>query len=150
MRLLIFDWSSLRSNGMWANCGGGQAEPLVEQQVLGRRADPLLAAHDVGDAHLVVVDDDRQVVGREAVGLEDHLVVRMRRVDLAADQVAGSAVGTSAGISMRTTGSGLKPGSCCALLAGLAQAQPVVAGRLLGLLLGLAHLGEPLGVHQQW
>ncbi len=65
----------------------GQAEPLVEQHVLGGRGDPLLAAHDVGDAHLVVVDDDGEVVGREAVGLEDHLVVGARRRHPAADQV---------------------------------------------------------------
>ena len=67
---------------MCANAGGCQPEPLVEQQVLGRGGDPLLAAHDVGDAHLVVVDDDGEVVGREAVRLEDHLVVGLRRPDL--------------------------------------------------------------------
>jgi hypothetical protein len=44
------------------------AEPVEQQQVLGRGGDPLLAAHDVRDAHQVVVDDDGQVVGREAVG----------------------------------------------------------------------------------
>jgi hypothetical protein len=62
-------------------------EPPIEQQVLGRRGDPLLAADDVGDPHEVVVDDDGEVVGREAVGLEDDLVVWDRRVDPPGDEV---------------------------------------------------------------
>ena len=121
-----------------------QTEPLVEQDVLRRRADPLLTAHDVGDAHLVVVDDDGQVVRREAVGLEDDLVVGVRRVDLAADQVleVGLDVVRDPHPHHRIRA---EPGQLLALLARLAQAEPVVAGRLLGLLLGLAHLGQPLG-----
>ena len=51
------------------------AERLVEPEVLGRGRDPLLGADDVGDAHEVVVDDVGQVVGGQAVALEEHLVV---------------------------------------------------------------------------
>ena len=66
------------------------AEGLVEQHVLGRGGDPLLGADDVGDLHEVVVDDVGEVVGREAVGLEQHLVVDVvvREGDVAAQLVA--------------------------------------------------------------
>ena len=52
--------------------------------------------------------------------------------------------GTSSGMNIRTTGVSLKPGSSARSSRGLAVAEAVVAGRLLGLLLHLAHLGEPL------
>ena len=66
-----------------------QVEPLVEQHVLRGAGDPLLAARDVADLHQVVVDDDGQVVGREAVALEQHLIVdqAVLELDPAADQV---------------------------------------------------------------
>ena len=51
------------------------AEGLVEQHVLGGGGDPLFGADDVGDAHEVVIDDVGEVVGGEAVGLEQDLVV---------------------------------------------------------------------------
>ena len=51
------------------------AEGLVEQHVLGGGRDPLLGADDVGDLHEVVVDDVGEVIGGEAVGLEQDLVV---------------------------------------------------------------------------
>jgi hypothetical protein len=86
------------------------AEPVEQQQVLGRRGDPLLAAHDVGDPHEVVVDDHGQVVGREPVGLEQHLVVRVRRRHLTAHEV-DEAQRRVVRTSMRTTGEGEKPGS---------------------------------------
>ena len=47
----------------------------------------------MGDAHLVIVDDYRQVVGRVPT-LQDDLIVRHRRVGSAADQVV-NASGTS-------------------------------------------------------
>ena len=43
------------------------AEKSVEQQVLGSRRDPLFAADDMADAHLVIIDDYGQVVGWKAV-----------------------------------------------------------------------------------
>ena len=51
------------------------AEGLVEQDVLGGGGDPFLGADDVGDLHQVVVDDVGEVVGGEAVGLHEDLVV---------------------------------------------------------------------------
>ena len=75
-----------------------------------RAGDPLLAANDVGDAHLVVVDDDGEVVGREAVGLEDDLVVRPRRRDPAADEVLEVQLDVVRDEHARTTGVSVKPG----------------------------------------
>jgi hypothetical protein len=49
-------------------CAGGASDGLdgiqgmVEQNVLGRRGQPLLAANDVADAHARVIDDACQVV----------------------------------------------------------------------------------------
>ncbi len=51
------------------------AEGVVEQDVLGRGGDPLFGADDVGDVHEVVVDDVGEVIGGEAVGLHQDLVV---------------------------------------------------------------------------
>ena len=45
--------------------------------MLGRGGNPLLGADDVGDLHQVVVHDVGQVIGGEAVGLEQHLVVHV-------------------------------------------------------------------------
>ena len=61
--------------------GALPAEGLVEQDVLGGGGDPLLGADDVGDLHEVVVDDVGEVVGGEAVGLEQDLVVDVRVVE---------------------------------------------------------------------
>ena len=68
----------------------GPAEGLIEQDVLGRGGDPLLGADDVGDLHQVVVDDIGEVVGGEAVGLHEDLVVDVVVVegDVAAELVA--------------------------------------------------------------
>ena len=51
--------------------------------------DVVLAAHDLRDAHVAVVDRDREVVERAAVGAADHEVVdrRVREADVAADLV---------------------------------------------------------------
>ena len=53
----------------------GPAHGGVELLVNGRAGEPLLAPQDVGDGHLVVVRDRRQVVGGEAVRLEQHRVL---------------------------------------------------------------------------
>ena len=58
------------------------AERLVELHVLGRRRQPLLGADHVRDLHQVIVDDVGEVVGREAVGLEQDLVVDLRVLEL--------------------------------------------------------------------
>ena len=70
--------------------GQRPAEGLVEQDVLGRGGDPLLGSDDVGDLHEVVVDDVGQMIGGEAVGLEQDLVVDivMGEDDGAAELVA--------------------------------------------------------------
>ena len=64
-------------------------EAVVEDDVLGERREPLLRPDHVGDPHQVVVDDVRQVVRREAVALQQDLVVDLRVVepDLAPQQV---------------------------------------------------------------
>jgi hypothetical protein len=46
------------------------AEGGVKVDVQGRAADPLVGAQDVADLHEVVVDDIGQVIGRQAVGLQ--------------------------------------------------------------------------------
>ena len=66
------------------------AEGLIEQDVLGGGGDPLLGTDDVGDLHEVIVDDVGEVVGGEAVGLHEHLVVDVAVLegDVAAELVA--------------------------------------------------------------
>ena len=57
-------------------CGDLPAEALVQQIVLGRRGQILRAAHDVGDAHEVVVNDVCEVIRRQTVALYEHLIVK--------------------------------------------------------------------------
>ena len=51
------------------------AEALVEEVVLRGGGEIFAAAHDMGDAHEVVVDDVGKVVGRQTVALQEHLIV---------------------------------------------------------------------------
>jgi len=62
--------------------------------VLGHGIDPLLAAYDVADLHEMVVHDHREMVGREAVALDQHLVVHGRPglADLPAQEVGEDAL----------------------------------------------------------
>ena len=66
------------------------AEGVVEEDVLGGRGDPLFGADDIGDAHEVVVDDVGEVIGGEAVGLHEDLIVDVGVLegDVAAEFVA--------------------------------------------------------------
>ena len=50
----------------------------------------IVATNDVGDTHIVVVDDDRQIVGRRPVAPDDDEVVELivREPDIAHDMVA--------------------------------------------------------------
>ena len=50
-------------------------EILVKLDVLGNRADPLLAADDVRDPHQMIVHYDREMVGGKPVGFKDDLIV---------------------------------------------------------------------------
>ena len=74
------------------------AKRLVQLHVLGRADDPLLGADDVRDPHQVIVDDVGQVIGRKAIGLEQHLIVDGAVVD---HDVAAQAV-----VKARLTGLG--------------------------------------------
>ncbi|MET3929344.1 hypothetical protein ABIE51_001231 [Lysobacter sp. OAE881] len=55
----------------------GGAERTVDVDLPRRVVDVVVAAHDVGDAHVQVVDDHGEVVGRVTVGAEDHQVVQL-------------------------------------------------------------------------
>ena len=65
------------------------AEAPVELHVLGQRGEPLLGPDDVRDAHQVVVHHVGEVVGGEAVALQQDLVVHLGVVEahLAAQEV---------------------------------------------------------------
>ena len=81
---------SLTSTGTWAQTGGGCAERLPEQLLLGRVGQVLVAAHDVGDAHLEVVDDVGEQEHRRAVAAQQHEVLDRlvgRTSTVAADDV---------------------------------------------------------------
>ena len=51
-------------------------EGLIQQIVLGRGGNVLQAAHDVGDAHQVIVNDIGEVVGGHAVLLDEHHIIQ--------------------------------------------------------------------------
>ena len=53
------------------------AERVVDVLLPGGIGEVIVAADDVGDAHVVVVDDDGEHVGRRAVGAQQHEVVEV-------------------------------------------------------------------------
>ena len=67
----------------------GGAERAEEQHVLRRIREVIVAARDVRDLHVDVVDDDGEVIGRIAVGAEQDEVVDQVALELhvAADEV---------------------------------------------------------------
>ena len=59
-----------------------RAERLIQQHLLRRVRDVIVAAHHVRDRHLDVVRHDRQVIRRMAVGAEDDEVLDVGAVEL--------------------------------------------------------------------
>src|SRR5687767_3198026 len=58
------------------------AEGVVEQDLLRRVRDVIVAAHDVRDGHIDVVDDYRQVIRRMRIGSKDDEVLDVLVVEL--------------------------------------------------------------------
>ena len=54
-----------------------EAQRLLEQDMLGRVGQMLLATDDVRDLHERVIDDDCEMVGREAVGLSNDEILQL-------------------------------------------------------------------------
>ena len=73
------------------------SERLIEQDLLRRVRDVIVAADDMRDPHVDVVDDDREVVGGLGVGAQDDEVFdhRVREFDRAVHQVG------EAGLALR-------------------------------------------------
>ena len=64
------------------------AQLLEQLHVDGQRTDPLLASHDVGGAHQVVVHHVRKVIrGQTGLLEDDHILFVLRHGDVAADSV---------------------------------------------------------------
>ena len=53
------------------------AERLVDLRLARGVGEVIVAADDVGDVHVVVVDDDGEHVGRRAVGAQQHEIVEI-------------------------------------------------------------------------
>ena len=70
----------------------GTPEPqrILQQDVLGRVLKMFLPADDVRDAHQLVIDDDREVIGRISVRLANNEIVQLIGVhaDFAEDGIA--------------------------------------------------------------
>ena len=64
-----------QDEGHVAELGDGEAQGLVEQDLLGRVRDVVVAPEDMGDPEVGVVDDAGEIVGRRAVGLDEDLVL---------------------------------------------------------------------------
>ena len=120
----------------------GETEPAVQQEVFRGGADPLLATHHRRDPHQMVVDDHGHVICGETIGLQDHLVVGEGGLHLTTDDVGESQRRVVGHEHPHHRGLG-ESGKLRALLAGLPETKPVVAGpgRLCGVLF-LAQLRE--------
>ncbi len=114
------------------------SEALVKQVVLRRGGEILAAAHHVGDAHQMVVDDIGEIIGRQAVALHEDLIVqgavfhpdiaedfimkdRLALVrDLLADDIGLSGRGTAVGLLRVERAAGVVPaGKVAAVLLAL-------------------------------
>ena len=86
--------SGPKSSGRCAKEGTGRPERLVHEHLARRRAEQILAADHVRDGHVGVVDRVREVVGRHAVGAQDHVIAELRVLEahVAADEVVHDAL----------------------------------------------------------
>ena len=115
------------------------AERPEQQDVLGRVREVVLAADHVGDLHRRVVDDDREVVQRGAVGADDdEVAAEVGHVDLdpAADDVVEGDDALTDPEAERAASAFRLAGAT--LVRRQMRAPTDVAGRLLGRLLRLA------------
>ena len=122
------------------------AEPVAQQPVLGHGGNPFLAAHDMRDAHPLIIHHRRQMIGGHPVRLEQHLHVDLAEgnFDCAAQFVpepADALLGhlhahhprLAAGKTLRQ------------ILRGQPQAMAIVAGSLPRRPLSRPQFGQPLG-----
>jgi hypothetical protein len=65
-------------SGICAITGTVPAERLVDLRLARGVGEVIVAADDVGDAHVVIVDHDGEHVGRRAVGAQQHEIVEDR------------------------------------------------------------------------
>ena len=96
---------SVPHDGGAVDIGGDlPAEGLVQQVILGGGGQVLAAPDHMGDAHQVVVDDVGEVIGGQAVPLQQHLVVQRAVVhgDVAENGVVEGG-GAARGIRWRMT-----------------------------------------------
>ena len=127
--------------------GRGVAEGVVEEEVAGGAGQPFVAAEDVADLHGVVIDDGGEVVGGEAVGLEQDVVVQeaILEGDVAAEGVGDNGGAFVGHLEADDAAAALMRDRFADLGVGEGAAVAVVAGGLLGLLLGLADAVESFG-----
>ncbi|CAN4023978.1 HTH-type transcriptional repressor glcR, partial [Dysosmobacter welbionis] len=131
-------------NGGAVDVGGDvPAEGLVQQIVLGGGAEVLAAPYHVGDAHQVVVHHIGEVVGGQAVPLQQHLVVQglVLHGDVAEGHVVeggGALVGDPLADHIGLAGLHTLSG----LLRGQIPAGIVGAVKVTGVLLGCGLLAE--------
>ena len=123
--------------------GGGPAHRLVELEVLGSARKPLLATDDMRDLHVVVVHEHGEVIGGEAIGLDDDEVVLecVLEGDIAPDRVVER--GDAGAIHTETHDRGLAADALVGFVTGGGAAAAVVAGGQAVLLLVLPELREP-------
>ena len=94
----------------------------------------VVAADDVGDRHVVIVDDDGEVVGRRAVGAQDDEVVELlvrhrdRALDAVVDDGLALARRLEAGSPARRSG-GTSPAVAVAPAAVIKRVRPSARGR---------------------
>lgn len=117
------------------------------QPYLDRRAgDPLFAAQDVADRHVVVVDDHGQLIGRVAVALEQDRILELGRLEAhrPAQQVLHQDLAFEGHGQADDVGPALvgQPGRLGRVEL---AAAPIVGTRQAGLSTGLAGRGQGLG-----
>ena len=139
------------------------AEGMVQQVVLGGGGEILAAPHHMGDAHQMVVDDVGKIVGRQAVPLQQHLIVQRavlhgnvsedgiverggaRLGDLLPDDVGLTGLHAAQGVLQRQIAAGIGGAVKLAavLLGGALFAEAVVCAAFFRQQLGIPAVGVP-------
>ena len=116
----------------------GKVQGLIDQGLTGGIVQVVIAANDVGDAHVVVIDDDCQIVGRRSVGAQQHQIVQILVVEGhgALDQILDDGVAIGGATEANHEG----------LVVHLRTRRPVAPGRAQGLSVGAGLLALGLGL----
>ena len=116
------------------------SERVPDSQVQGKRRQPFHRARDMRNAHVVVIDDMRQVIGRESIRFQQNRILQLRIVefDLSSNQVMPHSLAREWHLESNHVGTALRFQFCAGLRWQISITPIIAAARL-------AHLRQFFG-----